>query len=368
MLNNKKKKSLTKSIILNFILAVSLILLTSLIGYYLLFNNQITEELVHISIDNNEEVNQVKTILRRTALILVFNTAVIAFALVKITDKKILIPIKQINEAMQKVADGNFNIKLETTRNDEIGDLTKNFNRMAKELGSVEYLQKDFIDNVSHEIRTPINSIQGFTDLLKDDNLSKEERNEDISIINGETARILNLSNNMLKLSKLQNQNRITSKDEINIAEQIRKAITFLENKWKEKELKFNIDMEEEYFFGDEDLLFQVWTNLIDNSIKFSKQNGEIDISLEKNEEKIEVKIRDYGIGMNDVEKEKIFTKFYQIDKSHSKHGSGLGLAIAKRIIDLSEGAIEVQSEKNVGTTMIVKLPIEKENKKIIIQ
>ena len=363
-----KKNSIQRSVAINFIIAVIVVLIASIMGFYLFVNNQTLNELVHINVESETQTKEIISIMKRTIFILIFNTIAISIGLMRITEKKMLQPLKKITDATKIVASGDFNIKLETERKDEIGELTNNFNKMVTELGSIECLQKEFIDNVSHEIKTPINSIQGFANLLKDEKLSKKEKNEYIEIIEEETNRILNLSSNMLKLSKLQNQNRITNKDQVAIVEQIRKAIVLLEEKWKEKEIQFNMTAKEKYIYGDEELLFQVWVNLIDNAIKFSKPNGKIDIILKENEEEIEIQIKDYGYGMDEDEKEKVFSRFYQIDKSHSEQGSGLGLAIVKRIIDLSKGTIEVISKKNVGTTMIVRLPIEDNSNKIVIE
>jgi len=318
-------------------------------------------------VTTNEEIREILTIIRRSVLLLFFNTIVISVAIVRITTKKMLHPIKSLTSATKKVASGDFSIRLETHRQDEVGELTNNFNDMVKDLGSIESLQKEFVDNVSHEIKTPITSIQGFAQLLRDDNISKEEKNEYIEIIEEESNRLLNLSTSMLKLSKLQNQNKITNIEQIDISEQIRKALSILEPKWKEKEIVFNISMENKYFYGDEDLMFQVWVNLLENAIKFSKQNGNIDITLKEKDNNLIFKIKDYGIGMNEEEKKRIFARFYQIDKSHSAQGSGLGLSIVKRIVELSDGEINVESEKNKGTTIRVSIPIEKEKTNILI-
>lgn len=236
---------------------------------------------------------------------------------------------------------------------------------MTKGLQSTENLQKEFINNVSHEIKTPISSIQGFAKILKDKNLSDEEREEYSNIIIEESERLANLTGKMLKLSKLHNQDRIINKREILIAEQIRKTVSLLEPKWAEKDIKININLEETIFYGDEELIFQVWINLLENAIKFSKQNSKIDIKEFQQNNYIVAIIKDYGIGMVEDEIEKAFERFYQIDKSHSEEGSGLGLAIVKRIIELSEGTIKINSKENEGTTVTVKLPlpIEKNNK-----
>jgi len=362
-----KKKSIQRGLVKDIVIGDVLVLIATIIGFFLIVDNQALERLLQINLTTEEEIKEIIDIVRRTIILLILNSFFISAVIVRTTSKRMLSPIKKLSGAAQKVAAGDFSIQLESQREDEIGELTTNFNEMVKELGSIESLQKEFVDNVSHEIKTPISSIQGFAQLLRDDKLTKEERNEYIEIIEEESNRLLNLSTNMLKLSKLQNQNRITNKEEINIAEQIRKTISLLEPKWKEKEITFDVSIEEKYFYGDAELIFQIWINLIDNAIKFSRQKGKIDIKLKEINNYLEIIIQDYGIGIEKEEKRRIFTKFYQIDKSHSDQGSGLGLAIVKRIIELSNGKIELESQKNIGTTITVSLPLEKETNKILI-
>ena len=153
------------------------------------------------------------------------------------------------------------------------GELTHNFNKMVKELNSIECLQKDFINNISHEIKTPISSIQGFAKLLEEDDLSKEERKEYAEIIKEESNRLLHMSTNILKLAKLENQERLANKTKFNVAEQIRRTISILEPKWKEKNIKFNVNLKEQEILGEKDLLNQVWINILENSIKFSEKD-----------------------------------------------------------------------------------------------
>ncbi len=268
----------------------------------------------------------------------------------------------------KKLPHGDYDIELETRREDEIGEVTQNFNKMIKELQSTENLQTEFINNVSHEIKTPITSIEGFAKLLKEKDLSDEEREDYSNIIIEESERLTNLAGKMLKLSKLHNQDRITNKQEILVAEQIRRAVSLLEPKWGEKDIKINVNLEECCFLGDEELLFQVWVNLLDNAIKFSNQNGKIDVKVASKNGYINVAVKDYGAGMQEAELDKIFERFYQIDRSHSEEGCGLGLAIVKRIVELSEGKIDVESEEGKGTTVTVKLPqVKEKNNKIII-
>ena len=267
-------------------------------------------------------------------------------------------PILKLTAATQKVARGEFDVSVDIKKNDEIGILIKNFNKMAKELGNMEYLQKDFTRNVSHEFKTPIASIQGFAKLLQNENLSREEQLEFSGIILEETERLSRLSSNILRLSKLEYQNELSSKKEFLLDEQIRSVIVLLEQKWSKKNLDLIVNMEKICYAGDEELLQQVWINLIENAIKFSDEGGSLSISLAQTEHHVEVEIADNGIGMDEETKQRIFERFYQGNASHSIEGSGLGLSIVKRILDLINGEIQVKSSLNRGTVFLVKLPI----------
>lgn len=285
-----------------------------------------------------------------------FYGIVIGLTLVLIVAGYIIRPIRKITDAAKKVASGDFNTSVDINRNDEIGKLADNFNIMVKELNGIEYLRKDFVSNISHELKTPIASIQGFTKLLAKDNLSKEEKQEYIDIIIEETNRLSNLSNNMIKLTNFENQEIITNKKEYRLDEQLRKAIIMLEEKINEKNMKVTLDSEEIIITEDSDLIMEVWINLLSNAIKYSNENGNIEIKLTDEKEFIKVQIKDDGIGIPKDKQERIFEKFFQVEKSHSYDGSGLGLAIVKRIIDLTEGKIELESEEGVGTSFFVYL------------
>lgn len=363
-----KRKSLQRSLVKDLLISLLVVSIIAVIGFYFLVNNSINLKLDTININKKEDALEILNIIRRSLAITAITVILISGIFMKLVAAKILKPINQLKDATKKVAAGDFSVELETERKDEIGDLTHDFNKMVKGLSSIECLQKDFINNVSHEIKTPITSVQGFAKLLDDDSLNEEERKEYISIIIEESDRLLNISTNILKLSKLQNQERLVNKEEIEVSEQIRKVISILEPKWKERNLKFNVNLQDVIYYGDADLTFQVWMNLIDNAIKFSEKNSHIDIKVKKEKDAVLIVIKDYGIGMDETEKEKIFDRFYQIDKSHSEKGSGLGLAIVKRIIELSSGNINIESQKGKGTSITVKLPIETENNKIVIK
>lgn len=352
-----KKESIQRRIIKTAILYILIVIAIAAFLFYVFVQRSINIKLIEINEQQGQSIKDLLNISSRSIRVSIVSILLITIALMQNISRKIVNPIKKITDATKKVASGDFTIELETKRDDEIGELTHNFNKMVKELNSIECLQKDFINNVSHEIKTPISSIQGFTKLLEADDLSKEERKEYAEIIKEESDRLLYLSTNILKLAKLENQERIMNKTKFNIAEQIRRTISVLEPKWKEKNIKFNVSLKEQEFLGEKDLMYQVWMNIIENSIKFSKQDGQIDVKMKTNQDSIIVEIKDYGIGMEEEEAKKIFDRFYQVDKSHTKPGAGLGMTIAKRIVELSDGKIEVKSKLNESTTFIVTLP-----------
>ncbi|MEN6328187.1 MAG: HAMP domain-containing sensor histidine kinase [Syntrophomonas sp.] len=287
----------------------------------------------------------------------VFLCAAISSALMLFATKFISQPIKYISDVTREVAKGNFDIQIDYNGNDEIGILAKNFNLMTRELKNIEYLRKDFITSVSHELKTPISSIQGFAEIIKDNHLSPEKFNEYTDIIIEEAKRLNKLSSNILKLSKLENQLIHNKKARFSLDEQVRRTILLFEEQWSKKNLILEINLDKVDFEGDEELIQQLWMNLIANAVKFSYDNGTVDISLQQNDYSIIVVIRDEGIGIAEGSKPRIFEKFYQGDTAHSGRGNGLGLAIVKRIIEICNGSISFESEEGAGTCFTVTLP-----------
>lgn len=265
-------------------------------------------------------------------------------------------PLTKLSEATEEVAKGNFDTRVDVPKDYEFGNLAENFNKMVYELGSIETLRNDFVSNVSHEMKTPIASIQGFIKLLKDDSFSKEEKDEFMDIIVSESERLSKLTSNVLKLSKIDNQDISIVKEKFSLDEQIRCVILILERSWSEKDLKLNIDLEKINIVQNEDLLQQVWLNLIENAIKFSSVGGEVTIKLTSDEENSYVEVTDNGAGMSEEIQKHIFEKFYQGDKSHLVDGNGLGLTLVKKIVELCSGDIYINSELGKGTTFTIKI------------
>ena len=286
-----------------------------------------------------------------------FISLVIGTIITSFVSKIILEPVRELMQATKDVAGGDFNVRVSEKRGLELKILARNFNTMVQELGSIETLRNDFISNVSHEFKTPIASIQGFAKLLQSDEITQEEKKEYTDVIMEETARLTNLSTNILKLSKLDNQKLLLEKNEFNLAEQMRRCILLLEQEWSRKKVEMIIELDEIMYYGNEELLQQVWINLISNAVKFSKEKGMVSISMTNRENSVIVRIEDQGCGMDEETIKHIFDKFYQGDKARNKEGNGLGLALVKKIIDLCKGTITVHSNPEKGSSFQIELP-----------
>lgn len=262
--------------------------------------------------------------------------------------------MKNLSKAINEISNGNYKVRLPETN--PLKELNQNFNKMVSELDSVEILRDDFVNNFSHEFKTPIVSIKGFAEELKRNDLTEEERIKYLDIIIEESNRLAELSTNILNLSKIEKQTILTDKVKVNIGEQIRKVILVEMKKIEHKNIELNLEIDDVNAIVNEGLMEQVWINIIENAIKYSNQNGMLAISVKNNGEEIIVKIKDNGIGIEEEELEHIFNKFYKIDKSASSPGNGLGLALAKKIVDLHEGKIEVKSKINEGTEFTIEL------------
>ncbi|MBE6043678.1 HAMP domain-containing sensor histidine kinase [Clostridium thermopalmarium] len=271
-------------------------------------------------------------------------------------------PIREMMKATNKVAEGDFSVKVKGSFVFELDALALSFNKMVQELKSIEIIHSDFVRNFSHEFKTPIVSIKGFAKLLLSGDVSDEEKQEYLNIIVQESERLVQLSTNILNLSKIENTEIIGQKSTYSLDEQIRLAIVMLEPKWSEKNLNVEIDLEDGIeILGDKNLIQQIWVNLLDNAIKYTESGGIIKVGLWRSGQKVTFRLEDNGCGMSDETMRHMFDKFYQGDVSHSLTGNGLGLTIAKRIIELCSGTIEVQSELGKGSVFIVKLPLNSE-------
>ena len=265
-------------------------------------------------------------------------------------------PINEIIDGMGQLAEGKFDTRLSYNGPNDIASIYQGFNALAKQLQNVEILRSDFTNNFSHEFKTPIMSINGFISLLKSKDLSREKQIEYLSIIEEETQRLAMITTNILNLTKYENQEIITDKMHYNVSEQIRMCILLLERPWTQKKLKLSMEIDDSMLDANEDMMRQVWINLLDNAIKFADEEGELVVDVKTRDNIVVVKIADTGPAIPEEDMEKIFGKFYQIDQSHSIAGNGIGLSIVKRIVDLHGGKVYAGREDD-KTVFTVELP-----------
>ena len=266
-------------------------------------------------------------------------------------------PIKKLGKAMEQVADGDFSVRLkDQSSSKEIMEVYSGFNLMAHELSATEILQTDFVSNVSHEFKTPINAIEGYAMLLDGcEDLTAEQR-EYVEKIAFNTRRLSSLVGSILLLSKLENRQISTGQVRYRLDEQIRQSIVAQEPAWDAKEIEFDVELERLEYTGSETMMRHVWDNLISNAVKFSPQGGLVRLRLEKRGRQLRFTIDDCGSGVSEEARKRIFDKFYQADSSHKAEGNGLGLALVKRILAFEQGEIAVENRPGGGCRFTVTL------------
>lgn len=268
--------------------------------------------------------------------------------------------INRIIVQMNRLSCGDFKARLNfpkpLSRHPTFREIESSFNLMAEELEHTEVLRSDFINNFSHEFKTPIVSIAGFAKLLKYGNLTEEQRIEYLSVIEEESLRLSVMATNVLNMSKVENQMILTDLSDFNLSEQIRASVLLLEKSWTKKKIEFNLAFEEYEIKANEELLKQVWINLLDNAIKFSPEYGLITVKITERGEAYKIAVSNSGCEIPKEKRRKIFDKFYQIDESHSSEGNGIGLAIVKKVVELHGGEVFAECENEI-TTFYVTLP-----------
>ncbi|GGD62839.1 sensor histidine kinase [Paenibacillus nasutitermitis] len=269
-------------------------------------------------------------------------------------------PIKQLTNATRQIAGGNFNVKLNIKQKGELGILARSFEDMMHDLQQLEQMRREFVANVSHEVQSPLTSISGYALALKQVDLPFDERSRYLDIIIAEANRMSKMSNSLLLLSLLESQSQQQRLTTFSLDEQIRRVIVAIQPQWSARNIRFELNLKAVRLSADHDQLNQVWTNLLGNSIKFSKDGGVIHVSIKQDIKSVTIQISDKGIGIPLEDQKRIFERFFKADRSHSRKydGSGMGLAIVKQIVSLHQGDIRVESEPGRGATFIVTLPI----------
>lgn len=350
MIKEERKQRFTlilfASLAVFFIIAVA-IAITSLIIYILLRIGAVS------SVDGLANTGTMFII------VIVCSTS-IGFLITMLLGKISIKPVNQLLDRLDGLANGDYKAKFNfgpiASSIPAFKEIEDSLNATAKALENTEMLRSDFINNFSHEFKTPIVSIAGFTKLLRRGNLSEKEKQEYLEIIEEESLRLSYMANNVLNLTKVENRTVLTDASTYNLSEQLRANALLLSDKWTQKELDFDMEFDEHMISASRELLEQVWINLLDNAIKFSPRGGTITVSIAEENNCISVSISNAGKEIPEESLNRIFNKFYQADESHSSEGNGIGLAIVKAVVNLHNGRVSSES-KNGITTFTVALP-----------
>ncbi|AZS13734.1 sensor histidine kinase [Paenibacillus lutimineralis] len=297
-----------------------------------------------------------------TFLLIMFVVGSIIFL---IASRYLVRPIRQMTNATEQMASGDFGVELNLGRKDELGALARSFDLMAQELKQIEQMRQDFVSNVSHEIQSPLTSITGFAKALRDGVVSSENQTRYLGIIADESERLSRLSSNLLQLASLESEHHPFDPVLYALDEQLRKVVVSLEPQWSSKHINFELDLPAVQIDADPDQLNQVWLNLLGNAIKFTPEDGKVSIGLSSDANEIEVTVADSGIGISPEDAKYIFERFYKADRSRHRtcQGSGLGLAIVRKIVELHNGRIFIAGSSPGGGTVIkVILPMGDRN------
>lgn len=291
------------------------------------------------------------------------------FTIIDAARRKLMVdrPTKRILEAGKKITGGDFNVRIEPFANnhayENFNSIIDCFNKMAEELKSVETLRTDFIADVSHELKTPLSVMKNYGTMLSSEHLTDEKRKEYAKGITENSQRLANLITNILRLNKLENQQIFPVSERFNLSEQLCQSLLQFEDIWEQKNISLNTNIEDEiYIFSDSEMLSIIWNNLLSNAFKFTENEGIVSVSLTMDKDFITIKISDTGCGIPPEIGNHIFEKFYQGDTSHATQGNGLGLALVKRVVDIMNGEISVESEVGKGSTFTIKLKRSENN------
>ena len=309
-----------------------------------------------------EEITLAAKITMLNVVLLSVGMAVIDYLRRKFTVER---PVKRITDATDKMMAGDFSVRIQPASkigsDDSFNEIIECINKMAEELSGVETLRTDFIANVSHEMKTPLAVMQNYGTLLQMPDITEEKRIEYAKAITDASRRLADMMTNILKLNRLENQKIYPNPTTFELGEQLCESLLMYEGVWERKNIEIETDISEGVFvLADAELLSLVWNNLFSNAFKFTAEGGKVTLSLTADSQYATVRISDTGCGMSSEVGSHIFEKFYQGDTSHATEGNGLGLALVKRVVDIMQGEIGVESALGVGTAFTVKIRRQK--------
>ena len=353
-MKNAKRKKRTNRVSLTLLLSV-VVFFALLIAILLALGLVMLLIQLHVFKGVSEEIR-----MSNVLMVMVLISLVMGAALMVIMGKIPVNPINIFVNGLNNLAAGNFKTRISykgpLANQPAVQEVTESFNKLAKELENTEMLRSDFINNFSHEFKTPIVSIAGFAKLLQRGNLTEEQKMQYLNAIEEESMRLSYMATNILNMTKVENQEILTDVTNFNLSEQIRFAVLLMEDQWSKKNLELQLDFDEHMIDANEELLKQVWINLVGNAVKFAPRCATVAVDICATAESYIVEVSNTGSEIPPEKQKRIFNKFYQADESHAQEGSGIGLAIVKKIVDLHSGWVSVKSGDGM-TTFTVELP-----------
>jgi signal transduction histidine kinase len=349
-----RKKSIFLKLFITYIVILFVSHFVLAIASYLLFQNNLAN--MHQNLDRNQ-LHMVVSLFVLSSIISIAITAVFAYYL----SKRITAPLREMNRAALHIARGKFDQRVKINTRDELGELGETFNYMAQELAGLDQMRKDFVSNVSHDLRSPLTSIHGFVRAFLDDTIPGERKRHYYTIMKEQTERMIKLVNDLLDMARIEAGQLEIRPVIFNLSELVRQVVARMEPEFVKKQINVELiseEAEDVHVFADPDRIDQVIANLIQNAVQFSTADSSVEVILEKNEQAV-ISIRDYGPGIRQEDIEYIWERFYKADRARiKKTGTGIGLSIVKHILDLHQSPIHVKSDVGNGSVFTFTLPI----------
>ena len=322
------------------------------ITFSVLFQNNLTD--MHIT---SADLTHLKYLFAWASLLSLTMTSVFTYYL----SQRMTAPLREMNRVALQIARGHFDQRVTVKTRDEVGALGETFNYMAQELASLDQMRKDFVANVSHDLRSPLTSIHGFVRAFLDEKIPNERKHHYLMIMQEQTERMIKLVNDLLDMARIEAGQMEIRPVIFNVSELVRQVVARLEPEWGKKQVTIEVLPEEAqdiHVCADPDRIDQVLVNLLQNAVQFSSPNTSVEVMLKK-EAQAMVSVRDNGLGIRQEDMESIWQRFYKADRARTKQaGTGLGLSIVKHILDLHHSPIDVQSEGGKGATFMFTLPL----------
>jgi len=336
-----------------------------MVGYPVLVNGELVCAVFVIS--SMPELQRSAEEIITITIICLMIAASLSFMLVFILSRTMTYPLHEMNKAAKLISGGDFEKRVDFNSEDEIGQLAKSLNDMAESLHKQEISRRLFIENVSHDLRSPLTSIRGFLQAILDGTIPPEKHEHYLNVIREETERLSKLTHDIIDLENMNSHEITLNRTRFDINELIRRVVVMFETMARDKTLSVALVFADEtnIVFADEEKISRIIYNLVDNAVKFSPVGSSVEISSSKKDKKAVIAVTDNGRGIPKERQKQVFERFYKVDPSRGedRKGSGLGLSIVSAFLRAHNEVISLKSEENIGSTFSFELPLAAKEK-----